>query len=243
MRMLSLAKRNMQEILRDPINLAFGLGFPVVLLLLLSAIQSNVPVALFEIGHLTPGITVFGLAFMSLFSATILAKDRGSALLQRLYTAPLTAVDFILAYTLPILPIAVGQSVVCYGVAILLGLAPVWDILLAIVMILPISLLFIGIGLLCGSVLTDKQVGGICGALLTNLSAWLSGTWFDLELVGGMFQKIAYALPFVHAVEMEQAVLAGNYAGIFPHFWWVLAYGIGVLALAVMLFLRQMKHQ
>lgn len=243
MRMLSLAKRNMQEILRDPINLAFGLGFPVVLLLLLSAIQSNVPVALFEIGHLTPGITVFGLAFMSLFSATILAKDRGSALLQRLYTAPLTAVDFILAYTLPILPIAVGQSVVCYGVAILLGLAPVWDILLAIVMILPISLLFIGIGLLCGSVLTDKQVGGICGALLTNLSAWLSGTWFDLELVGGMFQKIAYALPFVHAVEMERAVLAGNYAGIFPHFWWVLAYGIGVLALAVMLFLRQMKHQ
>lgn len=243
MRMLSLAKRNMQEILRDPINLAFGLGFPVVLLLLLSAIQANVPVALFEIGHLTPGITVFGLAFMSLFSATILAKDRGSALLQRLYTAPLTAVDFILAYTLPILPIAVGQSVVCYGVAILLGLAPVWDILLAIVMILPISLLFIGIGLLCGSVLTDKQVGGICGALLTNLSAWLSGTWFDLELVGGMFQKIAYALPFVHAVEMERAVLAGNYAGIFPHFWWVLAYGIGVLALAVMLFLRQMKHQ
>ncbi len=243
MRMLSLAKRNMQEILRDPINLAFGLGFPVVLLLLLSAIQSNVPVALFEIGHLTPGITVFGLAFMSLFSATILAKDRGSALLQRLYTAPLTAVDFILAYTLPILPIAVGQSVVCYGVAILLGLAPVWDILLAIVMILPISLLFIGIGLLCGSVLTDKQVGGICGALLTNLSAWLSGIWFDLELVGGMFQKIAYALPFVHAVEMERAVLAGNYAGIFPHFWWVLAYGIGVLALAVMLFLRQMKHQ
>lgn len=243
MRMLSLAKRNMQEILRDPLNLAFGLGFPVVLLLLLSAIQANVPVALFEIGHLTPGITVFGLAFMSLFSATILAKDRGSALLQRLYTAPLTAVDFILAYTLPILPIAVGQSVVCYGVAILLGLAPVWDILLAIVMILPISLLFIGIGLLCGSVLTDKQVGGICGALLTNLSAWLSGTWFDLELVGGMFQKIAYALPFVHAVEMERAVLAGNYAGIFPHFWWVLAYGIGVLALAVMLFLRQMKHQ
>ena len=204
MRMLSLAKRNMQEILRDPINLAFGLGFPVVLLLLLSAIQSNVPVALFEIGHLTPGITVFGLAFMSLFSATILAKDRGSALLQRLYTAPLTAVDFILAYTLPILPIAVGQSVVCYGVAILLGLAPVWDILLAIVMILPISLLFIGIGLLCGSVLTDKQVGGICGALLTNLSAWLSGIWFDLELVGGMFQKIAYALPFVHAVEIER---------------------------------------
>ena len=243
MRMLPLAKRNMQEILRDPLNLAFGLGFPVVLLLLLSAIQANVPVSLFEIKHLTPGITVFGLAFMSLFSATILAKDRGSALLQRLYTTPLTAMDFILAYTLPILPIAVGQSVVCYVVAMMLGLTPTWNILLAIVMILPVSLLFIGLGLLCGSVLTDKQVGGICGALLTNLSAWLSGTWFDLELVGGAFQKIAYCLPFVHGVEMGRAALAGNFDGIFPHLWWVLGYGIGVLALAVVLFLRQMKNR
>lgn len=242
MRMWSLAKRNMQEILRDPLNLAFGLGFPVVLLLLLSAIQANVPVSLFEIEHLTPGITVFGLAFMSLFSATILAKDRGSALLQRLYTTPLTAWDFILAYTLPILPIAMGQSVVCYAVAMLLGLMPTWNILPAIAMVLPASLLFIGIGLLCGSVLTDKQVGGICGALLTNLSAWLSGTWFDLELVGGAFKKVAYGLPFVHSVEMGRAALAGDFAGIFPHIWWVLAYGIGALALAVMLFLRQMKH-
>ena len=241
MKMFALAKRNMQEILRDPLNLAFGLGFPVVLLLLLSAIQANVPVPLFQIEHLTPGIAVFGLAFMSLFSATILAKDRGSALLQRLYTTPLTAMDFILAYTLPILPIAVGQSVVCYAVALLLGLTPTWNILPAIVMVLPVSLLFIGIGLLCGSVMTDKQVGGICGALLTNLSAWLSGTWFDLELVGGPFQKIAYCLPFVHGVEMGRAVLAGDLGGVFPHIWWVLAYGIVVLALAVMLFLRQMK--
>lgn len=243
MRMLSLARRNTQEILRDPLNLAFGLGFPVVLLLLLSAIQANVPVPLFEITHLTPGITVFGLAFMSLFSATILAKDRGSALLQRLYTTPLTAMDFILSYTLPILPIALGQSLVCYAVAMALGLEFSANILLALVMILPVSLLFIGIGLLCGSLLSDKQVGGICGALLTNLSAWLSGTWFDLDLVGGAFKKIAYCLPFVHAVEMERAVLLGEFAGIFPHLWWVLGYGIGVLGLAVFFFLRQMKRR
>jgi ABC-2 type transport system permease protein len=200
-------------------------------------------VSLFEIAHLTPGITVFGLAFMSLFSATILAKDRGSALLQRLYTTPLTALDFILAYTLPILPIAFGQSVVCYAVALVLGLDFSVHILLAMVMILPVSLLFVGIGLLCGSLLNDKQVGGICGALLTNLSAWLSGTWFDLELVGGAFKKIAYLLPFVHAVEMERSVLQGDYAGVFPHLWWVLGYAFLALLAAIWVFLRQMKRQ
>lgn len=243
MRMGTFAVRNAREILRDPINLFFGLGFPLVLLFLLSAIQANIPVALFEIQHLTPGITVFGLAFMTLFSATIISKDRGSSLLQRLYTTPLTPVDFILGYTLPILPISLAQCAVCYLGAILLGLEITVEILYAIVCILPVSLLYIGLGLLCGSVFSDKQVGGICGGLLTNLSAWLSGVWFDLELVGGVFREIAYALPFVHAVELERAVLVGNYAGMLPHLWWVLGYAVGSLGLAVFFFLRQMQRQ
>lgn len=243
MRMLTFAKRNAKEILRDPLTVAFGLGFPLVLILLLSAIQANVPVPLFEIERLAPGITVFGLSFMTLFSATLIAKDRGSALLQRLYTTPLRPLDFILGYTVPILPFAVAQSVICYAVAIALGLDVTVNILFAILFMIPISVLFIALGLLFGSILSDKQVGGICGALLTNLSAWLSGTWFDLALVGGVFKTIAYALPFVHAVEMERAVIAGNFAEIFPHLWWVLGYAAAALMLAVLLFLRQMKKQ
>lgn len=243
MRMLTFANRNTKEIIRDPLNLCFGLGFPLVLILLLSAIQANIPVSLFEIEHLTPGITVFGLSFMTLFSATLIAKDRDSSLLQRLYTTPLTAIDFILGYTLPIIPFAVGQSIICYIVASILGLDITQNILFAVIFIIPVSVLFIALGLLFGSILNDKQVGGICGALLTNLAAWLSGIWFDLELVGGVFKEIAYALPFVHAVDMERALLAGNFAEIFPHLWWVLGYAIGALVIAVLLFLRQMKKQ
>ena len=243
MRLLTFANRNTKEILRDPLTLFFGLGFPLVLILLLSAIQANIPVKLFEIQHLTPGITVFGLAFMTLFSATIIAKDRGSSLLQRLYTTPLTPMDFILGYTLPMIPLSVAQCVICYIAAIVLGLDITINILYAVVCIIPVSILYIALGLLCGSMLNDKQVGGICGALLTNLSAWLSGVWFDLELVGGAFKKIAYALPFVHAVNMERAILAGDFLGIFPHLWWVLGYAAVLLVLAVLMFLRQMKKQ
>ena len=243
MRMLAFANRNTKEILRDPLTLFFGLGFPIVLILLLSAIQANIPIKLFEIQHLTPGITVFGLAFMTLFSATIIAKDRGSSLLQRLYTTPLTPLDFILGYTLPMIPLSVSQCVTCYIVAIVLGLDITINILYAVVCIIPISILYIAMGLLCGSVLSDKQVGGICGALLTNLSAWLSGVWFDLDLVGGAFKNISYALPFVHAVDMERAILAGDFLGVFPHLWWVLGYAAVLLVLAVLMFLRQMKKQ
>lgn len=243
MRMLTLAKKNTKEILRDPLTLFFGLGFPIALLLLMSAIQANIPVNLFEIERLTPGISVFGLSFISLFSATIISKDRTSSLLRRLYTTPLTPVDFILGYTLPFIPISLMQAIICYIAAVILGLDISANILFAILLILPISLLFISIGLLCGSILGDKAVGGICGALLTNLVGWLSGIWFDLELVGGAFKKIAYALPFVHAVDAEKAVIAGKFADALPHLLWVLGYTVLILILAILFFLRQMKKQ
>ncbi len=243
MRMMTFAKRNFKEIVRDPLNLSFLFGFPVVLLLLLSAIQANIPVSLFEVEKLSPGIAVFGLAFMTLFSATLISKDRNSSFMHRLYTTPMTSADFILGYTLPMIPIAMTEGVVCYIFAVILGIEISVNILLSILFIIPIALLYIGIGLLCGSVLNDKQVGGICGALLTNLSAWLSGIWFDLELVGGAFKKVAYMLPFVHAVEMERAVVSGDFADALPHLWWVLGYAVAVIVIAVLLFLRQMKKQ
>ena len=243
MRMLTFAKRCAKEILRDPINLGFGLGFPLVLLVLLNAMQANIPVSLFALDSLTPGITVFGLSFMTLFSATLIAKDRESALLQRLYTTPLTGLDFILGYMFPILPICIGQTLVCYLFAAVLGLTIHINIVYAILGIIPMAIFYISLGLLCGSIFGVKQVGGICGALLTNLSAWLSGIWFDLDLVGGAFKKIAYVLPFVHAVDMERAVAAGDFSGMFPHLWWVLGYAVILFVLAVLLFLRQMKKQ
>lgn len=243
MRMMTFAKRCSKEILRDPINLGFGLGFPLVLLVLLSAIQANIPVSLFEIDTLTPGITVFGLSFMTLFSATLIAKDRESALLQRLYSTPLTGFDFIMGYMLPLLPIAIGQVLICYLFAIPLGLTVSANIVYAVIGIIPMAVFNISLGLLCGSVLGVKQVGGICGALLTNLSAWLSGVWFDLELVGGAYEKIANALPFMHAAELEKALFSGNFELAATHILPVLLYGVLITVIAVFCFLRQMKKQ
>ena len=243
MRMMTFAKRCAKEILRDPVNLGFGLGFPLVLLLLLSTIQANIPVSLFEIDTLAPGITVFGLSFMTLFSATLIARDRESALLQRLYTTPLTGSDFILGYMLPLVPMTIAQAAACYLFAIPLGLTVSIKIVYAILGIIPMAVFNIALGLLCGSVLGVKQVGGVCGALLTNLSAYLSGVWFDLKLVGGFFEKIANVLPFVHAAELEKALFAGNFEAAASHILPVLVYSILTVVVAVYCFLDQMKKQ
>lgn len=242
MRMLTFANRTFKEIIRDPLTVAFGLGFPLVVLLLLTAIQANVPVALFELDKLTPGICVFGLSFVSLFSAMLISKDRETSLQRRLFTTPLTAADFLLGYSVPMLPISVLQSVICYIAALILGLKPTVGILWALLFLLPAALLYIAIGLLCGSLLTDKQVGGICGALLTNLTAWLSGVWFDVSLMGKVFKKIADALPFIHAVELERAALAGDISAAVHELPIVLGYAVILSAVGIAVFTKKMKE-
>ncbi len=239
--MLVFADRTTKEIVRDPLSVFLGLVFPIVLLLLLSVINRSIPVDLFNIAALTPGIAVFGLSFMALFTAQILSKDRESSFLTRLFTTPMTSKDYIIGYGLPLLVMSILQGIVCYIVAVFIGLSISVSIIAAIALLIPTSLIFIGIGLLCGTLLSEKAAVGVCGALLTNLSAWLSGVWFDLDLVGGLFKDIAYTLPFVHAVDMGKAALAGEYGGIFPHIWWVLGYSIVLSVLAIIVFKKKMQ--
>lgn len=243
MRARAFAKRNIKELLRDPLTLFFGLGFPLVLMVLMNVIQRNVPVHIFELDTLAPGIALFGLTFLALFSGLLLARDRTSAFLARLVASPMTAADFLLGYLLPMLPMAVGQSLICMLAAVALGLPVSWNLLAVVASLVPSALLFIALGLLCGTLFNDRQVGGMCGAILTNVTAWLAGIWFDLSLVGGAFQKIAYALPFVHGVDGAKAALAGDWAALPGHLLVVSAWAAAVFAAAVALFRRRLVER
>lgn len=234
-----LAKRTWKEILRDPLTMFFGAAFPIMLLLLLTLIQAHIPVDMFRLEQLTPGIAVFGQSFLALFGALLIARDRSTSFLMRLYAAPIGAGCFVLGYLLPLLPLALLQGICVYAVAALLGLKITAAIVPELLYLLVCSVLFIAIGLLCGTVLNDKQVGGACGALLTNLTAWLSGIWFDLSLLGEGFGAVARALPFYHAVEACRAALGGAQA--WGHLGVVMAYSVALLTLAVGCFTRQMK--
>mgnify|MGYP002511795928 CR=1 FL=1 len=243
MRVRAFAKRNIKELLRDPLTLFFGLGFPLVLLVLMNVIQRNVPVHIFELETLAPGIALFGLTFLALFSGLLLARDRTTSFLSRLAASPMTASDFLLGYLLPLLPMAVGQSVICLAAAVALGLPVSWNLLAVVASLIPSAMLFIALGLLCGTLFNDKQVGGMCGAILTNVTAWLAGIWFDLSLVGGTFQKIAYALPFVHGADGAKAALAGDWAALPGHLLWVTVWAAVTFAAAVLLFRKKLVER
>ena len=244
-RTLWFAGRNLKEMLRDPLSLFFGVVFPIILLLLLTLINRSIPaeaqMTLFEIESLAPGIGVFSLSFIALFTAMLISKDRGSSLILRLYTSPLTGSNFILGYLLPLLPMAAIQLLVCFAASMVIGLPLRPEILLCVAVSLPIAVVNIALGAICGSCLTEKAVGGVCGALLTNVSAWLSGIWFSLDLVGGAFKTVAYVLPFANAVDACRAALVGRLQDIWQTLWVVCAWAVGLLAVAIVLFTRKMK--
>lgn len=238
------AKRNIKEIMRDWLSLIFGILFPIVLILLLTLIQTSIPTDEnpFTINKLAPGMVIFGLSFISLFSGLLISKDRNSSFMTRLMSSPMKSSDFIFGYTLSLIPMALMQTSVCFICALFLGLEANISIVYAIFTSIPSAILFIGIGILCGSLFNEKQVGGVCGALLTNLSAWLSGIWFDVSLVGGWFESIANALPFIHAVNVEKMIIAHNYTNVLPELLWVIGYAIVVISISIYVFLKKTQY-
>ena len=236
-----LASRNQKELLRDPLSFVFGLVLPIFLLYFVSILQKSAPADVFKMENFAPSIAIFSFSFISLFSGTLLAKDRSSSFLTRLFASPLSSTDYILSYSVPLIFVAILQTVICLTAAVFMGLPVTSNLMFTVVILIFISFLFIGIGLLFGALFTDKQVGGIF-AVLVQVVALLSGMWFDLKLFGGVVEGISYALPFAHAVEVTRATMAGDLGGVLPHVLWVVGYTLVTFVAAVIVFKRRMKE-
>lgn len=240
MRAMAFAARTRKEVARDPVTLLFGIGFPLVLLLLMSMLQKSIQADIFRAETFAPGMAVFSLSFASLFGGMLIARDRSSSFLMRLFSSPLTASDYIMGYTLPLLPLSIAQSALCFIAAFFLGLPVTVNVLLVVVVLIPIALLFTGFGLLLGTLCTEKQVAPL-GSILVNVATLLGGTWFDLDMVGGTFRTVGYVLPFAHAVDATRAALAGDVAALLPHLGWVIGYTVALFAVAGFAFSRRMR--
>jgi len=242
MRMRGLADRNLKEIIRDPISILLGLVMPLVFLMLFSSLNKRLPLELFSPSNLTPGIIIFGYGFFIMFSATLLAKDKQSAFLIRLYTTPLKPSDFIFSYILPFFPLLVLQTIVCMVAGVLFG-AVFSHLILATLLFLLIGLTCISLGVMLGALFTVNQVSGI-GSLLVTIISLLSGAWMDLKMVGGIFYKVGYALPFAHSVDATRAVLSGaSFSTITNNVIVMAIYAVVTTALAILAFQWNMRKK
>ena len=114
-KILNFYRRNLKEVLRDPVIYIFCLCFPLVMFVLFYVINKfssgNTPT--FEILSLLPGIIVFSYSFVMLTLALIVSKDRQTFFLKRLYSSPMKSYHFIAGYYLVGLFIGLLQIPVC----------------------------------------------------------------------------------------------------------------------------------
>ena len=255
-RMISFASRNIKELLRDPLSYIFCLGFPIVMLAAMTAINSMIPtdpttgvkaMDIFEISKLTPGIAVFGMSFIMLFATLSVSKDRSTALITRLRTSPMTAFDFIAGYALPLVVMAVGQTAITVVAGFFVGLITGSEYifaraLLLIPAMLPCALFFIGIGIVFGTLFSEKSAPP-CSSIIISLCGILGGIWFSLDTIpeGNFFGILCNILPFRHPVDLGRAIMAGDSGAVAIPLLISLAYGAVTFALAVIVFKLRMK--
>jgi len=237
MRFVELAKRNFKEMLRDPISTGLDLGIPAGFLVIFWSLGRTIGDESFlTTTMLVPGIAVFGFAFLLMFSAMMLSRDRESALLSRLLTAPLKPRDFILSYSLPYIPMVVLQIAVCFGIGALLGLEAPGNAGLVFLTLLVMGICCVELGMILGLLFNVNQASGV-GSVIITLVALLGGVWIDLEAIGGVFYSIGNALPFAHAIDAARdAMIGAGFSSIATDFYWVLGYTVVFFALGTFLF-------
>ena len=238
MRMLNFAKRNFKELVRDPLSLVFEIVLPLFLLFIFQ--QFNIPDTAFKLENFTPGLILFGFSFITLFTATLVSKDRDTSLLIRLGTSPMKSSDYILGYILSLLPIIIIQDILFFALAIILGLNFSINIIYTILVSLIISILFIALGILIGSLVSEKATGGL-GSVVVQLVCFTSGMYFSKDLVGAFFAKICEILPFESALNILKGISTADLTIISTRNIIVFSlYLIVVLILTIIVFKRKM---
>ena len=211
MRTLNFAKRNFKEIIRDPLSIIFSVLLPLFLLFIFK--QINIPNESYELHNFTPGIVVFGFSFITLFTAMLVSKDRTSSLLIRLGISPMKPIEYILGYMLSIIPLILIQNVLFFILAIALGLNFSINIIWAILISLVVAILFIAIGIILGSLFSEKASSGI-SRIVVQLVCFTSGMYFSREWLGNVFSKICEYLPFESCVTIIKGIMNANLESI-----------------------------
>ena len=238
MRTLNFAKRNFKEISRDPLSLIFAVILPLFLLFIFQ--QFNIPNESYKLENFTPGIVVFGFSFITLFTAMLISKDRTTSLLIRLGISPMKPVDYILGYIFSIIPIILIQNILFFILAICLGLSFSINIIWAILVSVVAAILFIAIGIIIGSISTEKASSGISSVVI-QLVCFTSGMYFPKEMLGSVFGKVCEYLPFESCLAILKGVMNNDLGIIEPRNIVVFGvYTIVVLALSVIVFKKKM---
>lgn len=215
-------KRNIIEMLRNPLLYIFCIGFPIIMVILFQIIQSfsgdSTPI--FEPKGLIPGIMMFSYCFLMLMASLHISKDKTTSILKRLFTSPMKAHHFIIGYFIPFFILGICQSIICIILGYISSGITGVDFcsfsksLILIFEMIPIMIINIMLGFLFGIILNDKSAPAIC-SIFISASGVLGGAWMPIDIMGG-FEKACVYLPFYPSVYLGRIITGAIHTPINP---------------------------
>lgn len=216
----AFTSRNIKELLRDPLGYIFCVGFPLIMLIIMTVVDQSIPketVKTFHIENLAPGVAVFGQMFIMLFTALNISTDRSGTFLMRLYATPMTAGDLTAGYIIPMLIVSVVQSIITFAAAFIISVIigntlNVLGVLLCMLSLIPSALMFIGFGLIFGVLFNEKSAPGLC-SIIISLGGFFGGIWFDAQSTGGIMLKLCKCMPFFYCTKSARSAVVLDFSG------------------------------
>ncbi len=249
MKSIVFAGRNFKELVRDPLSWIFCLGFPIVMLVIMTIINNSIPpeagMTLFEIQNLAPGIMIFGLTFIMLFACLLIANDRSEAFLLRIFTSPMKSSDYIGGYIMPLIVLSFGQVIITLIASLIVAAISgtsldITGMLVSVVTAIPSMLMFIGFGLLFGTLFNKNAAPGL-SSIIICLSGMFGGIWMDIDTIGGTLADMCKALPFYHCVRSARLAFSSDFSGSLGESGIVLIWAVIVVTVSIFVFKKKMR--
>ena len=250
-RTISFAKRNIKEMSRDPLSYIFCIAFPLVMLVIMTVVNSSIPAeagqTIYRIDNLAGGVIIFGQTFVMLFTALAVANDRAGSFLIRLFATPMKSREFTTGYILPMLIISMIQSALTIVAAFVISLITGYQLsipglLLSIVTTIPSALMFIAIGMIFGTLFNEKAAPGLCSVII-SLGSFVGSIWFDAEKAGGVMYDICRFMPFFYCTKTARSTISLDFSfkGFLLPLLIVACSAAALMVIGILVFRRKMK--
>lgn len=223
---LILSQRNIKEMLRDPLSLIFCMGFPLVMLLLMQIIFTNIEVIPdnFAIRSYASGICVFGYTFTSLYVAMQISSDKNTSFIKRINILPISKFSYYCSFFLSALPMALIQTVLFFLLSLIFKFPFDVNFLLSIIYLMPSAIFYICVGMLIGCICKNEKQTGPIFSIFISLTGLFGGVFMPISLFSGGFAEFINILPFGHSVLIGSELQTIGAKCIYPHILYLLFY-------------------
>lgn len=233
-KLVSLIKRNLKEMLRDPLSIIFCLIFPIAMLVLMQAIFINMEYVPdnFKIESYASGICVFGYTFISMFVAMQISSDKNTSFIKRLNIAPMNKFLYYFSFVCSSLPLVLAQTILFFLIALIFGFPFSVNLILSIIYLLPSALFYICLGVLIGIICNNEKQTGPISSIFISLVGIFGGIFMPLTALSESFANFINLLPFSHTVMIASDIKAFGAGAIYPHIIYILIYTMVLILIA-----------